>query len=131
MRVVRGDIANARVLASELLASNASKEPMVAASAWWILACDAAVRGNLSGYDRAAGQAIEVGGTAIVEVDMATVAQRAGDLIAVHDRARAAKAWAFANDKWKALADLIQGLSTGDEEERRAHLVEAAPRPTA
>ena len=85
------------------LASNAAKEPLVAASAWWILACDAAARGDLSTYDRCAREAIELGQRGVVEVDMATVAQRAGDLVAVHDRARARKAWQFANEKWKQL----------------------------
>lgn len=103
VRVERGDLASARVLASELLSSNAAKEPLVAAAAWWILACDAAARGDLTTYDRCSGEAIAVGPRAIVELDLAKVAQHAGDLIAVHDQARAQKAWVFANEKWKQL----------------------------
>ena len=48
--------------------------PLVAASAWWILACDAAVRGDLTGYDRASSAAIEIGASGLVEMDMAVVA---------------------------------------------------------
>jgi tetratricopeptide (TPR) repeat protein len=103
-KVAAGEVAAAAHIAAELLDSPlARNEPLIASSCWWIVAHDAALRGDLLAYDKAADAAIAAGDNPFVEEDLAVVAQQAGDAVEQRDAARALRAWEFARAKWRAL----------------------------
>lgn len=103
LKVVHGDAQGAGAIAAELLASNAAREAMVVSSAWWIVAMACAERGDLPAFDRAVDSALATPVGAMVEKDLISVAQRAGDAVARHDRTRAERAWTFAREKRRAV----------------------------
>src|SRR5207253_3050166 len=55
-RVLRGEVEGGKEFALELLQSNASQEPLIASSSWWIVALDAALRADLSTVARASAE---------------------------------------------------------------------------
>ncbi|MBI1945144.1 MAG: AAA family ATPase [Deltaproteobacteria bacterium] len=101
VRLARGDVVGAATLVDELLHSpKTAEEPMVAAPAWWITAVAAAERGDIEGWDRAVARALEVAAkSAVVEEDLAYVAEVAARAMQPHDAGRAARAAAYAADK--------------------------------
>jgi eukaryotic-like serine/threonine-protein kinase len=103
-RLAAGDIEGAAQLAAEVLDSPLARvDPIVAVGCWWIVANGAAQRADLPAFDRAAEAAYAIGARGLVEDDLAAVAQRAGDAVAVHDRDRAERAWQFARAVWRTL----------------------------
>ncbi|OGQ10779.1 MAG: hypothetical protein A2138_04735 [Deltaproteobacteria bacterium RBG_16_71_12] len=96
--LARGDAVGAAALVEELLGSpKAAEEPMVAAPAWWITAVAAAERGDLEGWDRAVARALAVAAkSAVVEEDLAFVAEAAARAMEPRDPARAGRAAAYA-----------------------------------
>lgn len=104
-RLARGDAAGAAALVEELLGSStAAHEPMVAAPAWWITAVAAAERRDLPAWDRAVARALEVAAQSeVVEEDLIEVAAAAARRMEPLDRARAAAAAHYAEQKRAAL----------------------------
>lgn len=103
VRLRRGDVTGAQQLAAEFLSSSTKCEPLIAVSAWWIVAAEAAARADLAAFDRAADAAIATGAVVVVEEDLIHNAELAAAAVARLDPARAERARAFAEEKRRAL----------------------------